>query len=147
MTSKLKDRLSRLERARTGTSSAEVPGSVISVLARVLAFGSGDYQRGTSDCLSDAFARALGFVDRADLDRRLAEDDSIWEPRVTRAWAAMFAKHGLDGDAVTDEDKFALIARITRGSSWGPNDAMSIETDLLAVRQYFGLPPEEARAP
>ena len=110
MTSKLVDRLSRLEGARRAANAiAEpMPAWLAGVYVKAIAIGLGGYPRPPQvapsnrvDSLNDGFARALGFADEGDMDAELSADPTQWPDRM-KATEAALAKRYLNQQTVDD---------------------------------------------
>ncbi|MGU3594145.1 hypothetical protein ACLBYF_34135, partial [Methylobacterium brachiatum] len=88
MTSKMVDRLHRLERA-TARGPEDVPPGMIPVLMYAIATRLGGYPRPQDlepsrsvEGVSDGLARGLGYADWAEMDEEARADADVWGVRM-----------------------------------------------------------------
>ena len=110
MTSKLVDRLSKLEGSQRAANAIvePMPAWLAGVYVKAIAIALGGYPRslqwapsGRLDSLNDGFARALGFADESDMDAELGADPSQWPDRM-RATEVALTKRYLHQETVDD---------------------------------------------
>lgn len=170
MTSKLVDRLSRLEGSqRAANAIAEpMPAWLAGVYVKAIAIGLGGYphppQAAPSyrvDSLNDGFARALGFADESGMNAELRADPTQWPDRMKAAEVALAKRYlhqetvddlgGMMGmmKGVLDEWRHAKAAKLPGTSHDWPAEEPRLDPRALGVRAalaWFGATtPEHVR--
>lgn len=170
MTSKLADRLSRLEGAQRAANAIvePMPAWLVGVYVKAIAIGLGGYPRPPqvtpsyrADALNDGFARALGFADESDMDAELSADPGQWPDRMKAAEAALTKRYlqqeTVDdlGDmmgmmkGVLDEWRHAKAAKLPGTLHHWPSEEPRLDPRALGVRAalaWFGATtPEHVR--
>ncbi|TNC06523.1 hypothetical protein FF100_34300 [Methylobacterium terricola] len=150
MTTRLTDRLERLERSRMREGgSASVPREVMGAWLRAVAVALGGYPRPrdagapySSDSLSDGFARGLGFADRTEMVSGMEADPEGFQDRMGRASEALCERYRAEGRPDQGDDAFRVlcfaldeVAAAQAGSAdWSDDD-----TALLQAMAHYGV--------
>lgn len=122
MTSKLMDRLARLEGIQAVVSPTRpMPPELARACLQAIAIGLGGYPRSAQpvppypqDTISDGFARGLGYGDRDDMEAGIEADPIEWDRRITAAEEALVARYmtGSEGKALGPEGAFQFFVRV-----------------------------------
>lgn len=116
MTSKLMERLARLECSQIAQNGAGSPSPELArVWLRAIAIRLGGFPRRSDgatprgDTFSDGFARGLGYSNRDDMEVRSTVAPDDWQQRIERAHVALCEQYEADSPSSPRDRKFRLM--------------------------------------
>lgn len=158
MTSKLMERLARLEGSHIAQNGAGGPSPELAwELLRAMAIRLGGFPRQPdgaqphSDTFSNGLARGLGYRDRDDMEARSTVAPGNWQQRIERAHVALCEQYEVDSYSTPRDRSFRLmVAALNEWSGakvgnpdWPEHDDSG---SLVRALAFYGVQAEAGEA-